>query len=90
MSRDDFNYVWRIRPVSGKLVRRVGWWLKTAPPGKTIRASSRRHRIGTWLLSVTDDRAFTVGSMTRAQRFWRKRLGREQREYVLVEAGDGE
>lgn len=84
----NMNYVWKIRPVQGELVRRLAWWLTTAPPGKVIKASSRRHRIGSWLLRVTDDRSFTVARMTRAQRVLRKRLGREQRDYMLVERDD--
>jgi len=82
------NYVWKIRPVPGELVRRIGWWLATAPPGKVLKASSRRYRIGSWLLRVTDDRSFTVARMTRTKRFWRKRLGREQRDYILEERDD--
>ena len=79
------NYWWRIRAVRGERVRRIGWWLKTAPPGKTIKASSLRFRLGSFMTAITDDRAMTLRHQSRFVRLLRRRLGRAEREYELVE-----
>jgi hypothetical protein len=80
-------YVWRIRPVPGEAIRALAWWLKEFrwPRQRLIRSSSLRYRTVLWLLRITDDRQWTMADMTRAQRFWRKRLGCRRREWILKE-----
>jgi hypothetical protein len=79
------RYRWRPRPVPGARIRRVAWWLKEFrwPWERTISSRSLRYRTFSWLAGITDDRAWTVKHQTAAQRWWRKRLGLPEREYVL-------
>jgi len=80
-----FPYRWIIKAVPGKRLRKIGWWLCTAPAGKTIKASGRRYRFGRFLLQITDDRAWTTKHQSSLVLRLRRRFGRFDREYELVE-----